>query len=316
MPTEDALTVVRRRRDDAWQQLRRGQACDEPLAAAFESALRQADELADRLRREADRVAERARLAADRTRFLAEREGCRARRARLEERRADARARWSALWSAIGITEPASPVEMRGWLRRQAELATLARGVREQHVQIAALEGQIAAHRRGLHAALAALGVSTDDDESLSDRIERSTDAVDQIKTQAAERKRHRQDVESLDAERPALDAAAAAAAEEWDRWQAAWVEAVRPLGLAASAPPSAAHAVMDRSKDLFERLDHARTLRQEIAATAREAERFAADARALARRVAPDLAPPAEEPPSSTSGSSAAAPRGRITST
>ena len=290
VPSEDALADARRLRDEAWRQLRA--AWDNALADAYEPAVRGADALADRLRREATRVADHAQVVTSRTRAQVERDERQRRREQIEVRRVESRTRWAALWAAAGVAEPGPPREMHGWLRRQADVAALARGVREKRGELVALEGQIDDHRRNLLAALSAAGETAVADESLADLVERAGDVIDQIKAQTADRKRFRQEVESHDAERPGLEQAAAAADLAWERWQAGWGAALRPLGLAADAAPAAAHAVLARSAELFERLDRARALRVEIEATAREAERFAADVQGLARRVAPELAP------------------------
>lgn len=293
VPTEDALAAARCRRDDAWDDLKRAQTWDDARARSFEASMREADALADRLRREAGRVAERAGAEAEKGRLAGERAVVETRRVELGSRRAEMQARWMALWADSDVGAPASPREMLGWLRRRGEVAALAAAVRDQRARVAAIEARTVELRQALTTALeGAGGPGAPADEGLSDLIERVSEAVDAAKSQAAERKRSAQQLEALAADGPTLEQKAAAAATEWDDWQTRWAEALRPLGLDPTTGPAAARAAVERSTDLFDRLQRARALRLAIEATDRETARFAADVKALARRVAPDLVP------------------------
>jgi uncharacterized protein YhaN len=291
VPTEDALADARRRRDDAWHALRDARAWDDAKAAAFEQAVRDADGTADRLRREADRVAERAGCLAERSRLSAELDSLRRKLERVEARQAAAAERWSALWAPAGIADPAPPREMLAWLRRHEAVAGLARSVREGRRAVEALEAQIDEHRRALSEALATAGApSATPTEALADLAARAAEASQAIAEAAAERRRLRDERDALDRARPALEQAAARAEADRRSWQDRWASAMARLNLPADAPSAAALAVLTGSDELFKRLDLVRSHRVQIAQIERQAARFAADVRALAERVAPDL--------------------------
>lgn len=97
----------------------------EPPRPALErelwAAVRGADEVGDRLRREADRVCKLASLRSELTSLDAERAELDARSAEAATRRAAAQESWSALWSRASVT-PGAPAEMRPFAERFLQL--------------------------------------------------------------------------------------------------------------------------------------------------------------------------------------------------
>ncbi|GAC1470008.1 MAG: YhaN family protein [Isosphaeraceae bacterium] len=294
IPSEEALTEARERRDSAWRRLKQARAWDDTMAAEFEPAARRADELADRLRREASRVTERARLLAERSRLVADREALRAQVDDARRQREASRARWFALWAPLGVSAPWPPREMLAWLRKHADLAALARSIREARESVRLLVQKVADHRRSLQATMDALGCSLPDrpavDEPLADAIERAEGLIETITEEASTRKRLTRDLDTLDCDRPALEESAATSRASWTRWEARWAAAMGPLGLPPDALPDTANAVLAKTADLFDRLDKAREHNLTLGELEREAARFNADVGSLAARVAPDL--------------------------
>ena len=124
VPSLDDLSEARGLREEVWRRVRgtyidapesgKGADDDGALPGRYEGAVRQADQLADRLREDADKVQRRAILEQTRGR-LAERKLASEEAAREVERARDALVtEWNALWERLGI-EPASPREMRAW---------------------------------------------------------------------------------------------------------------------------------------------------------------------------------------------------------
>ncbi|MDR3633222.1 MAG: AAA family ATPase [Isosphaeraceae bacterium] len=289
VPTEDDLTAARDQRETLWRQLRA--AWSEPAADAFEPAVANADKLADRLRREAQRVAEKAKLFADRERNAQALDDYRARLILAEERLRTLDTRWSALWAPLSVT-PLSPREMLAWTRKQATLAALVHSLDEQRQAIAHQEERVALHRRSVGAALDALGrAEAKPAESLSDLLEHAEAALEAILEAASARKRLQKDMAEREAEQPALEERAEVAEAALQRWQERWARAMERLGLAADASPAQANAVLVRLAELADKRAKTQDNRRRIEAIAREATEFGADARALAERVAPDLA-------------------------
>jgi uncharacterized protein YhaN len=144
VPTEADLIQARALRDRGWQLLLqkwRGATAvesveaavyrgDSTLEAAYAEAVREADLVSDRLRREAQRVAALATFLADAERATARLSLLEQQLAALETNAAEKSREWTFAWAVSGIT-PATPGEMRQWLRKHAELARLAAQRRE-----------------------------------------------------------------------------------------------------------------------------------------------------------------------------------------
>lgn len=152
VPTEDDLAEARRRRDKDWRRIRNGP--ESVLFDAYENAVRQADEIADRLRREADRVQLQARLSADRDQRASEVEALDAQLVSLVEETGRAEAAWKDLWRPC-VIDPLPPREMHpGWTSRFERLRDRAEAVREARRRA---EARLAAAQRDEEATLDAL---------------------------------------------------------------------------------------------------------------------------------------------------------------
>ncbi len=166
VPTEDDLAAARKRREEGWRLVKWHEAGkdvsvearlydpEHALFNAYEHAVRQADEIADRLRREADRVQLQARLSADRDHRAAEAEALDAQLAGLAEETGRIEAAWQDLWRPCGI-QPLPPREMHpGWTSRYERLRDRAEAVRETRRRA---EERLGAARRDEDASLDAL---------------------------------------------------------------------------------------------------------------------------------------------------------------
>jgi uncharacterized protein YhaN len=129
VPSEEDLAEARRLRDEGWRRIKSDP--DRVLFDAFEQAVRQADEIADRLRREADRVQVQARLSADRDQRGSEAEALDAQLAGLAEETGRAETAWKDLWRPCNL-DPLPPREMHpGWTSRHERLRDRAQVIRE-----------------------------------------------------------------------------------------------------------------------------------------------------------------------------------------
>ncbi|MFM8222159.1 MAG: AAA family ATPase, partial [Planctomycetaceae bacterium] len=167
VPTEGEVEQARAHRDHGWElvriewQPRPGErntpaelaAFCQPgtLAEAYEQAVRHADELADRLRREADRVIKQGRLLARRESLARRLTQLKGQRDELVARAADWQLRWQAEWSRCGFS-PLPPAEMRGWLghresavNRLLEQQRAATELRQREQQVAEQAAAVAA---------------------------------------------------------------------------------------------------------------------------------------------------------------------------
>ena len=298
IPTEDALTDARKHRDDLWRRLAEAKAWDDAIAADHEPAVRRADDLADRLRREAERVATLAGLLADRALQGSERIVLAANLERASSMSNGLSVRWKALWEPLDVAEPGTPAEMLAWLRRQSKLVEDVRLRCDARDSLATLDNQAAEHRRALGEALEALGEPPPADrEALAALIGRANEAEEAQRKQTKEREKLTEQIEALDRDRTGLDSARDAARADRDRWQSRWAAATARIHLNPDTTTTIADALLTETVHLFERVDQARNLRRDLDHADREASSFADDVRALASRVAPDLSRESAEP-------------------
>jgi uncharacterized protein YhaN len=201
VPTEADLARARNDRDALWARVRGGDSAPD-LAEAFEQAMGQADELADRLRREATRVASHARLAADGDAAAREAERLEERAAALTRQQADLQARWEAAWAPSGIAprEPATMIEWRALLDQARDRLTAERAAALQAKQH---EGALGAWHEAWAACMGELELAADaapaEAASVLEDLKELFVRVDA----AAEHRRH---LATMDAEREALE--------------------------------------------------------------------------------------------------------------
>ena len=261
------------------------------LSAAFAASIEQSDGLADRLRREADRVAVKARLLADQAAFTQQVKQLGEELAASRAERASAAAEWSGVWQPLSVT-PRSPREMRQWLQDFRALVEKASDALQRSAQCEALQADVDGARAALGRCLEAMAEpSAGEAETLSGRVKRVRDMVaaeEGLGRQRAELVREKSRFEN---ELESATARLQANEGELRRWQKEWVQAVKPLGLAADARPGAANAVMEELKSLFDKLREAEILQQRLDGIERDAEAFTRKVQALASAVAADVA-------------------------
>ena len=168
VPSETDLGEARARRDAAWTALRatvggaegarataRRAPPDAEALDAYEERVRDADALADRLRREAERVTGLARLLADEDAARGELAALETERASLTCERDAAAMAWQAAWAPSSL-EPREPAAARSWLQRHARLAGQAAEVEAARAEVETLRSALERHRSELSAAVAA----------------------------------------------------------------------------------------------------------------------------------------------------------------
>lgn len=294
VPTEDSLREARRQRDAGWRRLRqawdRADAPPAELRDSYEADVETSDEIADRLRREADLVAKKAQCLKERERCEDQREKSARELEAVETRLQGSRQQWSALWQPLGI-DPHPPREMRAWLRMYEALLSQAHAIRAQREQLAALEQKMTESRRELSSGLPALGEpAMVDGESLQALLDRCQDVVNRVTEAESSRQGLQKLLDAVEKERDQARAAARIAEDELRRWRTQWSEAMAQLGLGTDASPSQANTVLDRLRDLFDKLDKADSHARRIEGIDDDSRRFSEDVAALAARLAPEL--------------------------
>ena len=134
VPSEGELAEARKLRDAGWRlvlQSWRKETIDtmalqeflaaagqtDDLAAAYEQAVRRADDLSDRLRREANRVASRATLQAQQISLQQRTAELDRQHAAAVEQLQQVQGQWRQAWQPAGI-DPLPPREMQAWVQR------------------------------------------------------------------------------------------------------------------------------------------------------------------------------------------------------
>lgn len=313
VPTEDDLVRTRQKRDDGWQLIRKlveggargetkvdesvqsGQDTD-GIAGNFEKTLHAADDIADRLRREADRVARYASLMSDRENRGALIERARTKKAEAETEFLAANAGWTRLWEPAGI-RPDSPVQMRRWAERHRKLSEISAKIRELRLKADSQAAVVKNHEEDLRRCLSEAGGRSEEGEGLSRilvRCQKALEGFDTIRNRRDQARRDLRNVlQELDAARIQEDKAKTGLNE----WKDEWEKAIRPLGLGRESIPDQANEILERLKDLFEKLRAAKEFRARIEQIDSDAAEFRKIIREFLLRVAPDLAGlPAEE--------------------
>ncbi len=305
-PTEAQLQEVRARRDQGWRLLRRqwidgddvaaesrSYTQGQPLPDVFEARVVDADEIADRLRRESRGVHEHAALQA-------RHEACRQRIADAEaalqalgEKRAALERAWADVWKASSIA-PLPPREMSAWIARVALLRDKAARGDALRERVEALARNRESQRGNLRGALDACGqtqpqaAGQDALRGLLDHAELCLDSLEQI---AQRRVTLEAAVAELDDARRGLDGEVARAEEELASWSSDWTALMRELGQREKATPGEVSDHLQALSDTLKLVDEAKELGLRIDGIDREARELERDANALMVRLAPDIA-------------------------
>ena len=138
VPSESSLAEIRENRDGLWDEFlsklehSTGERIEvealEDWAARFEPLVKQADVLADRLRREAERVARLAQFQAQKAMIEKAILRLETRRAELEEERRNLLENWRKLWESSGV-DPLEPPDRVLWIAQYRELIDEVRDV-------------------------------------------------------------------------------------------------------------------------------------------------------------------------------------------
>ena len=307
VPTEEDLQKAREKRGRGWQLILKtlegkpvsdeeiddhvkGIGSSETLPEAFEISVYEADEIADRLRREAERVATKARLLADQTFHKKQLIHLKTEIDAKVKTKEKIIKEWEQLWQPSGI-KPISPKEMRAWTQNHMAMSAKATEIREHKGRVNKLKEEIDAHLKGLNKCLKNLSEPhSDDGETLANLIKRSKrvihkedESLNKIKQLRSEKTQRKQEL---------AEAQARVDSSEMDlsQWQKEWKQAVKPIGLDADAIPAQANAVMEDLNSLFDKLKEANIFQKRIHGINRDTDEFTTKVTGLVDAVAKDL--------------------------
>jgi uncharacterized protein YhaN len=294
-PTERDLQNMRTERGRRWQRVRElltaqhrleqpGKAPPEALAE-FERALRDADDMADRLRREASRVSQLAALLAERESAVAERLSLEQRKSEQQREHEAATAEWHALWARVSIS-PRSPLESQELLIKVTGLREWTERNQQRQAQLAALQTQAAALRAALERGLMALGEpAIPAHEALASAALRAERVLQRAERGAIERSEREHRQASLGQAQRRAEQRLADAESARQAWHAQWHERMAQLRLRPAASVSEAIAVLDGLRRLFSKVDEIRKMQNRIDAMEADAKEFRRDVMLLMDR-------------------------------
>jgi uncharacterized protein YhaN len=303
VPSEEDLSMIREKREQGWQLIRRQwlnkedllaeiQSYDskQPLPEAYEERVQKADQVSDRLRREADRVAN---MAA----FHAQLDLC---KDTLEENLKDKEAldnkaikldqAWTYAWQSLGIT-PLSPKEMRGWIGEMEKLRFKVADICRKEQEIEQSINQRENLRKVLHKELNLL---EEKDQPSGEElgpilvfsetvIEKTNKKKRELEKLVERRKRAKKSFHQTGEDLKAAEKALA-------KWKTKWRKAILGLGLEDEVSPSEAIDLIETLKSCFDKVKEADDLKKRITGIDRDAEALEKEVKVLLKTVAPDI--------------------------
>lgn len=291
VPSESDLTEARERRDQGWALLRRlleGGDAPAPAPDRYEQSVAEADEVADRLRRQAERVERRAQLEARRESLARDVAALDAEEARMSGERAALEEDWQALWRPCGIN-PLPPREMQAWAAEHEKLRARMNALRASRRRPAAFQEAIDNHRSALIQELEKLGEAVPSSVSLEPVLEQGEELVRLLDEEARRRADLGKALRDAESRLAAARKEEEKAASAFEAWRGEWDESIRDLGLGRDARPSEVQQLLDALRKVSDNLGKARERDRRIAGLDRDLESFRTDVRALAVEIAPD---------------------------
>jgi uncharacterized protein YhaN len=298
VPTEEALQQARQLRQQYWQPLKSG-----PTAAhlyrAFEEAMLQVDDIADRLRREAHRVAEYSGLLAERDSAQHELELQTKKWHKSNELLTNLQLEWDNCWQPLGI-KPWAPLEMRTWLTECLNLRQQISTLRERRQQLKARQQLIMELLQELNSALIQVkyqpqvltrgGKKTEVKPRLGELIVQGETWIAEMMQLQRQRENFQQEITKLLKEIQHAEAQQEQVHNSINHWQEEWANALKPLKLAPNTPPETVRNVLNDLDQVLNKIDKANGLRRRVELMHRDAEIFRQDVVALAQKIAAEL--------------------------
>jgi uncharacterized protein YhaN len=303
VPTLATLADARDLRDLGWKAIKRvwKEAADDApeerdflartgqsdLAAAYEGAVVETDQLADRIRGEAERVNRIMTLDAEIARLEARCEDARNGVAEALKNVDAVRTRWASIWSGCVII-PESPSAMLTWMRRRTVLVEQAAQLREMRLELKTLDDAESALATQFADALAPYGSVP---QSGAADLLAVAESVLTAASESAERRRTALALrESQAAEISRIGANLSEARDRLSNWRREWEAALQAAGLERTASPASAEAYLNGVREIAADLSKAKDLNERIGKMQTDAEAFATGVAGLVERLHPAL--------------------------
>jgi len=303
VPTEENLLEVRAVRGRIWGLLRRqwldGETVDveideldkdQKLHEIFEERVVDADELADRLRREAERVQKQASLLAT---MVDAKKNIKQVSLDLKECSKEQQSldvQWNSLWQPSAVS-PLKPREMRSWLddirKLQEQLETLGANRR----RVSNLEATREEYIQALQQELKNLGRQPPVTESLETLLAECDVVAAEIEELGRERKTLDENIKAEEGRKSTAELEEHEAVDALEQWREQWLEIVGSLGLGATALPAEVTDIIESIRELFNKLKEEESHRSRIESIDTDVEIFRDEVAEVVAQVAKDLA-------------------------
>lgn len=313
------MARVRQHRDEGWSLVRRryvegeeipsAELCryagdggsgggENDLAQAFETAMREADDAADR---RFDGVEASAKLS-EASRRVAEQEEAIAALAGEQERLAREEEAWELEWRSLwagAIVAPLSPDLMLDWMSGRTEALTLMERGREAGRRAAGLRAEEVQAKQRLLAELSAVAQGPDagvllerlEGQSLRVAVERAADMERACRKAAGDRRQLEDSLARAAADARTKGKALEKSRRAWAEWEGKWAAALEASGLSGAAGIEAVAAQVDAIDEMREIATAIGELRhRRLAGIEQEVAAFEEEAAGLLGAVAPDL--------------------------
>lgn len=259
--TEADLAQSRTMRDRLWNSicsiwLENQTATQDPpeeIAAQYAQQVADADEVADRLRREAGRVERLAQLLS-RSESLQEQES--ATKKELEEHhshRIHLQQEWVGLWRPCGIESPLPPNEMRAWLSRHAEIKALIVRSNEISGRLTKMKKSVQTAKEQLVQHALSCGQEFSQESSLMEMLEFLESHIQTEQEKRRQKQRLINEIQKLESDLAVADRQMSEAVRRQGQWMTKWRQMMTQIGCVADASASHANERMNQLGRLFE---------------------------------------------------------------
>ncbi|MEZ5673392.1 MAG: hypothetical protein R3E08_13865, partial [Thiotrichaceae bacterium] len=288
IPTEEKLLHTRQQREQLWQKLQQNPSLMPELRRGYEQLVKEADEIADRLRRESHRVMQQANFKAEQQAAAREKESQAKKWHSLQEATEQLQTEWEECWQACNM-KPWSPMEMRKWLNDSLNLRQQLTTLRDKQQQWTVRQQLYVELSQQLTTALNNLSLDIKLLVSLSDLKAQATTTIEfmtELQRQHIDLKKqiniHSTECQQWESVLQQLN-------QQVIQWREAWTTALIPLQLPADTSTEIARNVLDTLDQLLNKLDKISSLRRRVERMEEDAQVFQQEVTALLEKIAPE---------------------------
>ncbi|MFO7750109.1 MAG: AAA family ATPase [Desulfobacteraceae bacterium] len=303
IPTEAELLALRNLRDQGWSLLKQkwvqgleiSAEADRydpglPLVEAYEQNVLQADNLADRLRREGKRVHEYAGITADLEVLKQESRELEGEKNFLEQSRNQLEKEWQRLWQNSGIA-PLAPAEMSAWMSKIAQLRLQAGHIEEQKQEIENSRSKRLKAFENLKQTLSPFKVAPPDRKELGPPLKCAREVQELIEQNRKKRQTLEEKINTLAEEKNKTRVELEEAQTFHDRERQKWQEVLGELGLSGHETAGGVADFFEQLQACLDHLDRAGEFSKRMKGIRRDAQQFENEVSSLLQRVAPESA-------------------------